>query len=86
MPWETLDELRQDLFRQLEMFTDFPMDEDDEDDENHFLANKIQKVADRLKIMATLLPKAIRKAVADGKVRRGGRTPVCALCHQKLKR
>jgi hypothetical protein len=86
MPWEVLDEFRQELFSQLEMFTDFPPDEDDQDDAEHFLADNIQVVADRLKIMAVLLPKAIRKAVAEKKVRRGGRTPVCALCHQRVER
>jgi hypothetical protein len=86
MPWEVMDELRQELFNQLEMYTDFPPDEADEDDEEHFLADNIQEVADRLKIMAVMLPKAIRQAVKDGKVRRGGRKPVCALCHQPTKK
>jgi hypothetical protein len=86
MPWEVIDELRQDLFRQLEMYTDFPREEDDQDDEDHFLAKRIQMVADRLKIMAVLLPKAIRKAEDEGRVKRGGgRTPLCPLCHQKVK-
>jgi hypothetical protein len=86
MPWEVLDELRQELFSQLEMFTDFPTDEGDEDATAALQAPKIQEVADRLKEMAGLLPKAIRKAVKEGKVKRGGRTPVCALCHQRIER
>lgn len=86
MPWEVIDELRQDLFRQLEMYTDFGVEEGKEDAAAAWLAPKIQEVADRLKIMAALLPKAIRKAENDGRVKRGGgRTPLCPLCHQKVK-
>jgi hypothetical protein len=86
MTWEQLDELRQKLFERLEMLTDFPVDKGEEEETAALLAPDIQEVADQLKVMAGLLPKAIRKAVVEGKVKRGGRTPVCALCHQTVKR
>jgi hypothetical protein len=86
MTWEELDKLRQKLFERLEMLTDFPVEKGDEEETAALLAPDIQEVAERLKEMAGLLPIAIRKAVKEGKVRRGGRTPVCALCHQTVKR
>jgi hypothetical protein len=86
MTWEELDSLRQELFERLEMLTDFPVDKGEEEETAALLAPDIQAVADQLKIMAGLLPKAIRKAVKEGKVKRGGRTPVCALCHQRIER
>jgi hypothetical protein len=86
MTWEQLDNVRQKLFERLEMLTDFPTEEGEEEATAALLADDIQEVADQLKLMAALLPRSIRKAVGEGKVKRGGRTPVCALCHQSVKR
>jgi hypothetical protein len=86
-PWELLDEFRRELFRQLELLTEWSLAEcEDPSLLGPWLAAEIQKIAERLKLLAVLVPAAGERAVASGRAKTGWLSPHCPLCQQKLKK
>src|ERR1700753_4161378 len=72
-PWELLADFRRELFVRLEIFTEWPVGKDEDPAElGPWLAIEIQKIAERLKLVAILIPAAGDKAVAGGRSKRGG--------------
>ena len=86
-PWELLDEFRRELFKRLELLTEWPPAEcEDPALLGPWLAEEIQKIAERLKSLAVLIPPAGERAVVSGRAKRGWRSPHCPMCQQKFKK
>jgi hypothetical protein len=78
---ELLDKFRTELFRRLEIFTDFPgADELD----YPWLDQNIQRVADRLKLIARKMQQAALRALRAGTHEMDPDHRRCPLCHHEL--